>query len=449
MSDPSALTRRRLLGGSLALGAGALLPGKAPAQGGAKPLSGVTLNVSTFSTPYPTFLKKILPEFEAATGAKVNYDTPAFPVYNQRADLELSTRGSAYDVVNVTYIYSSRWIESGWLTPLDEYVNDPALTPADWELGDFLSGTLAPERNRAGQLFGIPWNVEVVITGASRFDLVREAGLAYPNTIDEFRAAIEAVNRKQRVAGFANSNHHGWTFVPYLHAFGADVFRDAPNDLLPTLDTPEAIAAADYYAALLRDFGPDGVLGYTSDQVVHGLKTGRTNFSSLGQTYLSQIGDQASSRTIGTSAFGLVPAGPAGRFPGIAVHGFGIPIGSKNKAAAWEFIKWASSKEVVRRAVVEGGYGSPTRLSAIRSPEFTARQTINGHDVADLTVQSIAIAEKTGHMKYRTVPIYPQVNQQLNKAIESIASGQLSAAAAMKLAQAQAIADIRRAGVAL
>ena len=34
-----------------------------------------------------------LPEFEAETGAKVNFDTPAFPVYNQRADLELSTRG--------------------------------------------------------------------------------------------------------------------------------------------------------------------------------------------------------------------------------------------------------------------------------------------------------------------------------------------------------------------
>jgi multiple sugar transport system substrate-binding protein len=66
-----------------------------------------------------------LPEFEALTGAKVNFDAPSFPVYNQRADLELSTKGSAYDVVNVTFIYSSRWINSGWLTPLDDYIRNP------------------------------------------------------------------------------------------------------------------------------------------------------------------------------------------------------------------------------------------------------------------------------------------------------------------------------------
>ena len=44
---------------------------------------------------------------------------PGFPVYNQRADLELSTKGSGFDVLNVTFIYTSRWIGAGWLTPLD------------------------------------------------------------------------------------------------------------------------------------------------------------------------------------------------------------------------------------------------------------------------------------------------------------------------------------------
>ena len=30
------------------------------------------------------------------------------------------------------------------------------------------------------------------------------------------------------------------------------------DDLFPTLDTPEAIAADEYYANLLKEFGPDG-----------------------------------------------------------------------------------------------------------------------------------------------------------------------------------------------
>jgi multiple sugar transport system substrate-binding protein len=114
------VSRRRVLQGAGLLAGGLLLPGKAPAQGGTRRLAGVTLNVSTFSAPFPKILIKWLPEFEELTGAKVVFDTPSFPVYNQRADLELSTGGSAYDVVNVTFIYSSRWINDRGGSPWRE-----------------------------------------------------------------------------------------------------------------------------------------------------------------------------------------------------------------------------------------------------------------------------------------------------------------------------------------
>ena len=52
-------------------------------------------------------------------------------------------------------------------------------------------------------------------------------------------------------------------------------------------------------------------------------------------------------------------------------------------------------------------------------------------------------------MKYRTVEFYPQVDQQLNKAIALIVSGQLSAKEAMGKAQAGTVADLQRAGVKL
>lgn len=438
--------RREFLAAGAALGAGALLPAFAAAPGGAKKYAGVTLNVSTFSAAYPTFLKQILPEFEALTGAKVNFDTPSFPVYNQRMDLELSTHGSAYDVVNVTFIYSSRWINSGWLTPLDDYIRNPALTAADWDINDFLAGARAPETGRDGKLYGAPWLAEVLLTGASRFDLVQKAGLQFPDTTDDLVKVLRAVNRKERVAGFVSDNHYGWTFVPYLHAFGGDVFRKAPDDLFPTLDTPEAIAAADFYGNLLREFGPDGAVTYTPDQVLQALKLGRVNFTDQGQLYMAQLGDPATSRTVRTLKFGMVPKGPAGRFPGTAIHGLGIPAGAKNKEASWAFIQWALSKQTVQRAVAQG-YGSPARRSALESREFRARQVINGNDLAKLSLDSIELAAKTGHMKYRTVAVYPQVDQQLNKAIALVATRQASAKQAMQQAQAASIAELKRAGL--
>lgn len=439
------MQRRDLLKAMAAFGVYAMMPALARGANGARKFEGVTLNVSTFSAAWPKLLRQWLPEFEALTGARVQLDTPSFPVYNQRADLELSTKGSAYDVVNVTFIYTSRWINAGWLTPLDSFIADPNQTSPQWDLNDFLPAALAPETGRDGKLYGIPYVVEAMLAGASRFDLIQQAGLGFPQTTDDLLSVLRAVNKKARVSGYITDNHYGWTFIPYLQAFGGNVFRTPPDDLFPVLDSPEAVAAADYFASLIREFGPNGGITYTADQSLQALKQGRVNFSDASQTYLAQLADP-SSRTLKTASFGQMVSGPKGRFPGMAVHALGIPVGSKNKEAAWAFIQWALSKQLTRRAI-GAGYGSPTRRSDIDSQAFRGKQVVNGIDLAQLSLDAIERAGSGGYMKYRTVEVYPQVDQQLNKAIALIASGQLSAKQAMAQAQAGTISDLKRAGM--
>jgi multiple sugar transport system substrate-binding protein len=441
--------RRRDFLGASALAAGSLLvlPGKAPAQGGAKPLAGTILNISCWSAPYPKYLADYLPEFEQATGAKVNYETPSFPIYNQRVDIELSTKGSAYDVLNVTFIYSGRWIGAGWFTPLDDFLKDPKKTPADWGGDDFLAGVTATLKDKTGRLYGIPWIADIFMAGASRYDLIEKAGKHMPDTFDDVLDVSKAVHKKSGVPAYVAENHYGWTFIPWLHGFGGDVFRGAPDDLMPVLDTPEAAHAADFYANLLRSYGPDGAISYTYDQVVATLKQGRVNYSTNNETFLVQMG-ASDSKVASTCNFSMFPAGPKGRFPGVATHGWGIPIGSKNKDAAWEFIKWAMSKQMVKRMVTERGFGSITRRSLIESPDFKARRTINGHDISKIYLDTIDLGAR-GYMKYRTVPVYPQVDKEIDIAIQKIISQQTSAKEAMKQAQENAVTQLKRSGVKL
>ena len=73
--------------------------------------------------------------------------------------------------------------------------------------------------------------------------------------------------------------------------------------------------------------------------------------------------------------------------------------------------------------------------------------TFNGQDVASLYLQVLELGGKSGYMKYRTVPVFPQVGDKINKAIEKIATKQASAATAMKEAQIEAIADLQKAGI--
>jgi multiple sugar transport system substrate-binding protein len=441
------MRRRKFLLASAAAAGSLLLPGKAPAQGGAKPLSGITLNIACWSAPYAKLVADYVPDFEAATGAKVNYETPSFPIYNQRTDVELSTRGSAYDVLNVTFIYVGRWINAGWFTPLDEFFKDPKKTPADWDADDFLPGAANTFKDKAGRLYAIPWTADIYMAGAARYDLFEKAGKKMPGTFDELADAMKAVHRLDDVPAFLPENHYGWSFIPFLQGFGGNVFRDPPDDLMPVLDTPEAIAAAEFFANLLRNYGPDGAISYTYEQVVATLKAGRANYSPNGQIFLVQMG-APDSKVARTCSFSMCPAGPKGPYPGVATHGWGIPSGSKNKDAAWQFIAWAMSKPVIRRMVAERGYSSITRRSLIESPEFKGKLNINGHDISKIYLDTIELGAR-GYMKYRTVHVYPQVDKQIDIAIQNIASQQMSAQAAMKQAQQNSLSELKRAGVNL
>jgi hypothetical protein len=170
--------RTFLKGGVAALGVGGARPSVVLGQ--AKPFAGVTINGACFQHVYQTYLQAYIPEFEERTGMKVNFTLQAFPVYNQRADLELSTKGSAWDFLNVTFIYSGRWIGAGWMTPLDEFVNDRNLTPAEWDFRDFVPGAQSTLQDAKGLTYGLAWEAGAMIMGASRGDLIEKAGLRLP-----------------------------------------------------------------------------------------------------------------------------------------------------------------------------------------------------------------------------------------------------------------------------
>ena len=77
-----------LQAGAATLGAAAFpMPGIAQT----KPFAGVTLRGASFQHRFFTLLQNYIPEFEAQTGMKVDLQLSAFPVYNQQANLELSS----------------------------------------------------------------------------------------------------------------------------------------------------------------------------------------------------------------------------------------------------------------------------------------------------------------------------------------------------------------------
>jgi multiple sugar transport system substrate-binding protein len=441
------LGRRHLVLGAGALGLSALAA--PPAVGQARPYAGQTLNGAAFQSTFFEYLRAYFPEFEERTGAKLNFNTQAFPVYNQRTDLELSTRGSALDVINVTFIYSGRWIGAGWLTNLGEFVGDPNRTAPGWDAADFVSGAQSAMTDARGNTYGFSWEAGAMLMAASRADLLDRVNLRMPTTFDELVAACDAMQGRDNVAAFVADQLHHWNWIPYLMGMGGRVFRDPPENLTPMLATPEAIGSAQWYAELLAKYGPSGVLSFSDDQAMRTQIAGRANFRTQAITWLVPLAKHEDSVVKNTVRYALMPAGPAGNFPGSNSHGLGIPAGSRRKELAWEFIKWALSKEMLNRIVGARGYPSVCRRSVIIGEAFRRAMTLNGQDVASLYLQVLELGGRSGYMKYRTVPVFPQVGDTINRGIARIATRQQDAQASMRQAQQDAVQVLQRAGVTL
>ena len=267
-------SRRTLLkGGAAALGAAAF---PLPAIAQSKPFSGVTLHGASFQHHFFTLLQNYIPEFEEKTGMKVDLQLSAFPVYNQQANLELSSGGSAYDFCNVTFILAGRWVGAGLLANLDEFTSDPNLTPAEWNPKDFVDGAQVPYRDAKGATYGYSWEGGAMVMGLSRMDLMEKKGLKIPKTFAELQQVCAEINGTDGVAGIVSWMLHHWNLPPYVQGFGGNVFRNPPGDIMPALNRPQAIEAVEFYANLLKS-APKGVLTYTEDQARQSMLTGRSN----------------------------------------------------------------------------------------------------------------------------------------------------------------------------
>ena len=64
-----------------------------------------------------------------------------------------------------------------------------------------------------------------------------------PKTFDELIKVCDAIHNKDGVAAFTADKLHHWNWIPYLMGMGGAVFKAPPDNLTPTLDTPQAAAS--------------------------------------------------------------------------------------------------------------------------------------------------------------------------------------------------------------
>ena len=177
--------------GAAALGAAAF---PLPAIAQSKPFAGITLHGASFQHRFFTLLQNYIPEFEQQTGMKVDLQLSAFPVYNQQANLELSSGG--WPTISSTSPSSSR--RAGWrpgFSPIS--TSSPRIRTSRRRTGipkDFVEGAQVPYRDAKGATYGYSWEGGAMLMGMSRMDLMEKKGLKIPKTFAELQQVCADIN---------------------------------------------------------------------------------------------------------------------------------------------------------------------------------------------------------------------------------------------------------------
>jgi multiple sugar transport system substrate-binding protein len=328
------------------------------------------------------------------------------------------------------FIKAQRWMRAGWETPLDDYI-----AKSKYDVSDFIPA-LVSAHNWEGKQYALPYLAESTQM-IYRKDVLDGAGLKPPENFDDLGNVLAKIHKPPDFFGYVMRTQKAGVHFPFpvwLQGYGGNVFRDPPKDVTPALNTDAAIKAATNFTDLVLKYSIAGAQIYDTPDCQNAIIQGKAGVWVDALGLFANLRDPAKSKFADQMAIYLPPAGPAGRFPQIATHGYMIPKGSKNKDAAWEFIAWALSKDMMLKAAVEGGYSAISRKSTLTAPDYAKKYTIAGVNVGDLVNKALETAKPA----YRVLPEFPQVGERIGQAIAEILSKQKSVKDALDAAQKDA-----------
>lgn len=395
-----------------------------------KNFEGEELNVLLSQHPLADALKKHAGEFEDLTGVSVNIESLSENDYMVKLLTELQSTSGSYDVFMTSQPMNYQYAAAGWIEDLQPWVDDPKHTSPEFDFDDFYPALIEAERwdktdfAGAGQggLWAIPANEE----GYALFyrdDILKANDVQVPETIDELIAAAKKLDgtkfEGKEISGFVSRGDKTYpTLNPFSTFAGAYGVKDI-TDGKATINSPEGIAATEKWVELMST-APKAASSYTWYEAQQDFIAGNSAFY-IDADHMAPDFEKEGSPISGKVGYALPPEGPEGRASSMWLWSLGMNSASENKGAAWQFIQWATSKEMLTAAIADGNM-NPTRISVAESPEM-AKVTKEWGDYNKVWQQILA---EYAAWPYAPSGTWPEVGDLWATGIQSAVLGEKS-----------------------
>ncbi|GAA3408981.1 ABC transporter substrate-binding protein [Paenibacillus hodogayensis] len=357
-------------------------------------LAGRSITVYMGNSPAADAIRTLLPEFEAKTGLKVDLTSFTNEQLSQRMSVQFAAGSTSPDVFMLRPLEELKLFGvGGWLEPLDKY----AAGDAEYDAADF-SPSAVESVTMNGTIVAMPLSTEQQIL-FYRKDLLAQAGLSVPHTLDELEAAAKALHDPAGgVFGFVARGQRN-ALVTQLSSFLYSEGGDFQHGDKAAINSPEAVRGIGRYVTLLRRYGPSGVFNMGWQQAAGLFSQGKAAFyTDASAIYSIAIGSEQSS-IVDKVGFATFPAGQAGAKPyNITAWGLAMNAGSARKKDAWQFIRWATSKDVVMKSQQMGNPGA-------RQSVWSDPQGVVGFPEAYIAVVKESMRIGVGHDRPQLVQV--------------------------------------------
>ena len=335
------------------------------------------LNVAVVSGVEIRGLRAIAPLWDKAMGVRLNLIEYPYASLYEKLVTAFQANAATFDVVMLDDPWMPKFGAEGWLAPLDappfNLTRDPDIFPIVYDLGSWPPprGPIPPgEASKPRHIEAITL-VGNVVMFMYRRDMIPNG----PQTWDQVLSnGTHLGNPGQQFYGFAMRGAKGNPIIsqwyPILTAFGGRVFDDNWNVVFKS---DASVNALKFFVGQLKAIAQPGPDTTDAADRTRLLATGHAAQATVWPAEASDIVENPQvSKVIGKVGYVVMPAGPAGRHtPMMGNWLLAIPKAAKEKAWAYRFIAWATSKET-QRPYAEAG-GIPFRKSTLTDAALNKR----------------------------------------------------------------------------
>jgi multiple sugar transport system substrate-binding protein len=412
------------------LGVGLMALMASTALGHAKPLDGVTLTLASQNDQFASVLAKLAPQFKEETGADLKVEIMDYGTLLTKTTADFIGDTKGYDLVTMDIVWAGAYAENKYSVDLTDWVKRDA---AELELDDIYPVVLKSLGQYNDRYVAFPFAAYANIL-AYRKDLFDAAGLTVPTTMEDLVIdAKKLTDPSKKQYGFVANGQKGpavaQDWMQYNNQMGGSILD---KDGKPALNSPENIKSLTVYKQLFTDTAPPGAIEYDWGGREESFRQGIASMMQTWSVGAPGYSDPATSNVVGKVGITVAPVSK-GMAPQYGVGGWGMAINADvdtaHQEAAWTFIKWLASKKIHKEFNMMGA-GAFMRKSEMTDPDLTAKFDF---------LPVLAKTYENGNGDYRPrIPEYPEIQDILGAAVNSVLAGAAEPQGALDEAQTEA-----------